>query len=513
MPSRPERVREAVLVLGIAIGTGWGCRAEPSAVQDAPIRAVIRLGETDGPTNRRLLGSNIQWVDRGDELLNADGTDFDPEMLELVTALGPTVLRYPGGSLTDTFDWRAGTGPARDRRSNERFGSRERQTVLFGTDELLRLCQRLGAEPLITVNAATGSPEAAADWVRAVNGASGTSGRVHYWEIGNEPYLREDARPEVAVAPSTYADRANRFIRAMRGVDPTISIGVPFRRDRLGTMPAVTFPGFADTVTDRVNERFDFVSLHNAYLPFVVARDAEYTEDELFRASMAAYRVVEEDLGATRRLLDRRDADTAIPFAITEYNAMYSLSGSYDDFGPTLGGALYVADLLRLLASRDDILMANYWSLSGNGRFGAVSNQGIVRPAYEVLRAYNEILRGQRLATVVGGPTFDSPAIGAVPAMSGVPSIVVTATSDGDHRRVIVINKAAGEPADVTVDTGAGGLVRAGVARELWDSRIFAPAHERGTVRWRDIAATTTGSSVRVVMAPHSLLWLDLEVR
>lgn len=501
-----------MLAVGVATA-GSGCRVEPAAVQDSAVRAVIRLGDPVGPVNRRVLGNNIQWVDRGDELLTADGTAFDPRMLELVSALGPTVLRYPGGSLTDTFDWRAGSGPVRNRRSNERFGSRERQTVLFGTEELLELCQRIGAEPLITVNTATGSAEAAADWVRAVNRANGAPGGVHYWEIGNEPYLREDVRPEVAVEPPTYAERANHFIRAMREADPAIAIGVPLRRDLLGNLPAVTFPGFAEIVTSRVRERFDFVSLHNAYLPFIVDREAEFADDELFRASMAAYLVVEEDLRATRMLLDRRDDERAIPFAITEYSALYSLNGRFDDFGPTLGGALYVADLLRVLASRDDVLMANYWSLSGNGHFGAVSNRGALRPAYEVLRAYSEVLRGQRLEVIVGGPTFDAPAVGAVPATSGVPTIAVIATSEADRRRILVINKATDEPADLTIDTGAGGLVHAGVARELWDARIFAPSHQSGAIRWRQVGATTTGSSVRVLMAPHSLLWLELEVR
>lgn len=513
MPSKRDRMSRWALACCITLATTVaGCRAERVAAQAEPVTAVIRLGDPIGPVNRRVLGSNIQWVDRGDELLNADGTSFDPRMLELVTALGPTVLRYPGGSLTDVFDWRAGSGPVADRRTSERFGSRDRQTVLFGTEELLRLCLRVGAEPLITVNTATSSAQAAADWVRAVN-RGGAIRPVRYWEIGNEPYLREDVRPDVAVPPETYAERANGFIRAMREVDPTISIGLPLRRDRLGTLPAVAFPGFADLVLDRVRERFDFVSLHNAYLPFVIDGDAEYTDEQLLRASMAAYRVVEDDLSATRLLLDQRDDTALIPFAITEYNAIFSLNGRYDDFGPTLGGALFVADMIRLFASRDDVLMANYWSLTGNGRFGAVSNRGARRPTYEVLRAYNEVLRGQRLDTTVTGPTFDTMAVGAVPAMAGVPSIAATATSEAGHLRLIVINKSATQRVRITVETGTPRRVRAGVARELSDARTFAASHETGALSWREVGATMTGSSVDVSVAPHALLWLDLETR
>jgi hypothetical protein len=60
-----------------------------------------------------------------------------------------------------------------------------------------------------------------------------------------------------------------------------------------------------------------------------------------------------------------------------------------------------VADLLRVLAVRDDILMANFWSLTGNWLFGTVSNGRQLRPAYQVLAAYAKILRGRQLTLEV----------------------------------------------------------------------------------------------------------------
>src|SRR5262249_4673875 len=189
---------------------------------------------------------NVQWIDRGDGLLSSDGSHFDPEMLKLVEDLGPTVVRYPGGSLTDTFNWRSGTGPTAARGTSENFFSRQRQPVLFGIAELLALSEHLGAQVLISVNTATGSAQDAADWVRAMNRPGGRAAvrPVRYWEIGNEPYLREDIQQELTVPPQVFADRANVFIKAMREVDENIVIGIPLRRDRLGTLPAVAFPGF-----------------------------------------------------------------------------------------------------------------------------------------------------------------------------------------------------------------------------------------------------------------------------
>ena len=93
-------------------------------------------------------------VDWSYGLLSQDGSEFDRQMLDLVEEIEPTVLRYPGGSLTDTFDWRSGSGPIRARGTSEHYFTRQRQRVLFGTAEFLELCGRLGAEPLHCRNCA-----------------------------------------------------------------------------------------------------------------------------------------------------------------------------------------------------------------------------------------------------------------------------------------------------------------------------------------------------------------------
>src|SRR5262249_58143214 len=101
-------------------------------------------------------------------------------------------------------------------------------------------------------------------------------------------------------------------------------------------------------------------------------------------------------------------------------NAVYTLGGPFDDDVASLGGAMYVADVLRTLAARQDILMANYWSMTGNGPFGAVSNRKQLRPAYQVLTAYSAIMHGRLVDLQIDGPAFDAPAVGAVPATRSV---------------------------------------------------------------------------------------------
>ena len=68
----------------------------------------------------------------------------------------------------------------------------------FGTDEFMRFCELTGADPILTVNVATGTPEEFLDWYEYVNGPTNTKYgalraengheepyNVRFWGIGN----------------------------------------------------------------------------------------------------------------------------------------------------------------------------------------------------------------------------------------------------------------------------------------------------------------------------------------
>ncbi len=536
----PAARRRVVAALGLAASlVAGGCAG--TAVGEVTVRAPafdarVRLLEPTGPVNRAVLGSNIQWVDGGDRLLEPGTTRLSPQAVALVEELGPTILRYPGGSQGDTYRWQLGVGPLSQRGEEELYFARGRtQRVLFGTPELLELSERIGAEPLITVNATTGSAEDAAAWVRAVNrtgvpDAHGDTIRrpVRYWEIDNEPYLKQDARPELAMTAREYARRATAFIRAMRAEDPSIVIGVPLRSDTVGAiMLEQQTPGFAATVLSEVQGRIDYVALHNTYFPFLWNPAESISDAELFRATMGAARVVERDFEHTRGLLRRHRPGEEVRLAVTEFSSLFALGGERDGYIATLGGALYVADLLRLFATTPDLLLANHWSLSDNWYFGAISAQLPMssrmerRPVFHVLSAYGDVLRGAMLATEVESPTFDAPAAGLLPAQAGVPRVAVVATRDTAGSqvvlRVLLLNRDAQSPARLELHGPAGELSSL-VRRELADSIIFDVARARRSVQWRtvdDAGGDERSFPLRLELPPHSLTWIEarLEAR
>ena len=495
----------------------------PTVVGD-PYSATITFERGQGrPVNRLVLGTNFQWADRGDQLMQPGSTSFEPQMLKRLFELGPTAIRYPGGSQGDTYHWKQGVGPLNQRQGNELFYQHKKtEPILYGTEEFLRLVETLGAEPIRTVNLASGTPDEAADWVRATNvtrfrkPSGALLPKVRYWEIDNEPYLKQDGRPEFYISASEYARNANAAIKAMRAVDGNILLGIPLRSDTLGTisLPQQT-PRFAETVLREVSAPFDFVSLHNAYFPFIWNAKARDSDEDVFRALMAAPRVVEADMAHVRTLLSRLKPGRRIGISVTEYNALFSFGGARDGYIATLGAALYVADLLRLFEETDDLVMANHWSGASNWYFGAISNQlpssrePEPRPAFHVFRAYDEILRGRLQRISVSAPTFSSKEIGLVPAMTATPVLTALATIEGVTRRMIVINKDPTRPVDLTI-AGLGNGVTSINVRQLSGDALFDVGNARKNIAWRPVDSHSVTFPLALRLPPHSIGWIEI---
>jgi alpha-N-arabinofuranosidase len=103
-----------------------------------------------------------------------------------------------------------------------------------GPDEFLTLCELLGVDAFISANAGFGDVHSAADLVEYVNGAATTpmgklraaNGhpapyKVKWWGIGNEMYGPWQFGH---MALKQYVIKHNMFAKAMRAVDPTITL-------------------------------------------------------------------------------------------------------------------------------------------------------------------------------------------------------------------------------------------------------------------------------------------------
>ncbi len=142
---------------------------------------------------------------------------FDPPnhltTIALLQEMGTTVVRMPGGSLSDEYHWG----------SNTTLSNTWQWAASF--NEMARVTTNVGAQAFIVVNYGSGTPEEAAGWVRHANVTNQLG--FKYWEIGNECYGTwehdTNALPNHAY---TYALRASNYIAQMKAADPTIKIGV-----------------------------------------------------------------------------------------------------------------------------------------------------------------------------------------------------------------------------------------------------------------------------------------------
>lgn len=414
-------------------------------------QARISLGTEEGrPANRNLLGNNVQWVDQGDGLVDQHGA-LNRSRIKPFEPHGIPALRFPGGSLSDSYHWKDGVGGVSKRPTGRDLSNRQKPNV-FGTDEFLQLARHLGAMPVITANVASGTADEAAAWVRYSKEAAESRGlaKVRFWEIGNEPYLKEAQRPDLALAPQAFIRRFNTFAAAMRSADPSIKIGLPLRTDQINGVPVSAYPGYNQTVLTGLSVPIDFAALHY-YFPF--ANDKAYSDTDLYWATMAAPEVMRQDLVRTRTEIVRH-LKTDIPIAITEYNALFTLGRpATDGHINTLGAALLIADMLRVFAETPGIIFANYWSMSGNWHFGMTGPDATPRPSYHVYTLYSSLLQGHHLPAKVESPTFDCRSVGLIPTTTGLPLVTAIATRHHRTTRLLVINKSLTDTAEIEIDT------------------------------------------------------------
>jgi alpha-N-arabinofuranosidase len=188
------------------------------------------------------------------------------DLLGALRDLGPTFIRWPGGSFASTYQWTEGIGryAARGYHPNTFWGGYS-DYYGFGTDEFLGLCRKLNAEPLIVLPAPGGQPDQvdyAMNWVHYLNDLSDTKwGRfratnghpepygVRFFQIDNEPMNN-------GFTPESYAALVNLYGSRLRKIAPEARI-VACGQKRSNDME------WSEKVIDLAGENFDILGCHN----------------------------------------------------------------------------------------------------------------------------------------------------------------------------------------------------------------------------------------------------------
>src|SRR5918993_131337 len=199
-----------------AVCTGRSPRAASAATLSACLLAVmIMTPPRTSAQSAEAFGAELTI--RADQ---PQGTINRNDVVAALKNLSIPVIRWPGGCFADEYHWRDGVGPRaqRPKRLNTSWGGVV-ETNAFGTHEFLDFCEMIGADPYISGNVGSGTPQEMMDWVEYMTADSDSElanlrrrhGREKPWKIpyfgvGNESWgCGGNMRPEY------YADEYPRL--------------------------------------------------------------------------------------------------------------------------------------------------------------------------------------------------------------------------------------------------------------------------------------------------------------
>jgi hypothetical protein len=401
----------AAIVIGACAsdGSGSGALGEatepPADGEERALRDTLSISATGAiPFDQRLLGTNVPaWL--GPERLS------DPEFVEATLESGTTLIRMPGGSWSNAYDFNAcelsddaGCSWTWAARPTD-FANYLRATGLPGiwTVSINQSAQH-SAAAVAFFNGEVGDQTPIGvdrygfDWdtvdtwasLRAAGG-NREPVRIDLWEIGNEVYGGKAALAGDECASfgwewvwtcsgTAYVegdDNHDGYLairRAMLAVDDTIEIGA------VGVPDPAAWSNWGNEVLDAVGDEIDFYIVHN------------YGFDSSPDPSAALTRP-REIWPSVFRGLDRRLGD--VPIAVTEYNLVSVNDGDTEQSMTRVMNAFYLADTIGQLALLGGSI-ANQWNLAGGvaesgTNYGLidVDNDNAPTPQYEAMRTWS----------------------------------------------------------------------------------------------------------------------------
>lgn len=189
----------------------------------APAKIDILLEEPIGTIPPELYSHFVEhlggvvydgiWVGENSKIPNVGG--IRKSIIDAMKRIKPGAIRWPGGCFADSYNWRDGVGPRKDRPRRPNFwvdapewpkdapsGPWKFETNQFGTDDFLRFCQLTGAQPYLAANLRSLTARDFYEWIDYCNSPTGSTTladaraatgqrepyKVRFWGVGNESW-------------------------------------------------------------------------------------------------------------------------------------------------------------------------------------------------------------------------------------------------------------------------------------------------------------------------------------
>jgi len=426
------------------------------------------------------------WVGEDSTIPNVQGLRTD--VVDALKSIHPPVIRWPGGCFADAYHWKDGIGPVdhRPRRRNIWWGGEDANT--FGTDEFMRLCQRIAAKPYICVNVGSGSPEEARSWVeyctyageseyarlRAKNGHPQPYS-VQYWGIGNETWGCGGCFDPVAYAWE-YRKFAT-YIKGRRRADPSLQLIACGHTGRDWNLR------FLEALKDHLM-LLDHLSIHYYFdgrrQPF--GGDVDFTEEEYWNL-LRDVQQLEYQIQQTINVVDFfAEQRKTIGIVIDEWGTWYPQAtvdaGLYQQ--NTLRDAILAAVVLNLFNKYSHRLVMANLAQTVNVLQSLCLTRGekmIMTPTYHVFDLYQHHMANHALRVDVQSPIIKEPSPAPSPRKrKPLHAVDASASLSTDGKRLVitVVNQSMDEDVETEICLIGGKAVEKGEVRMLTAKHVRA---------------------------------------
>jgi alpha-N-arabinofuranosidase len=415
--------------------------------------AVVDLEDVLGEINPKVYGHFVEHLENCvyGGIFTPDGSEMNEDVVELVKALKPPLIRYPGGNFASGYHWEEGIGPKDQRPAHEDKAWHTLDANQVGTDEFMAFCEAVDTEPFLVINDGSGTPEEAARWVaycndppeteqgsrRAANGHPEPY-NVNLWGLGNEVWGDWQIGHTDA---DGYVERIKPFIAAMRAADPEIKL-VAVGMDMQPGDPRGA-EEWNRAVLKGIGDQIDYLSFH-VYQPDETGYREQYDEKELYHSLISAPYSTEDAIRRMADLIKKLVPDRQIGVALDEYNVKLPPepgARSMHDLTYTQRDGLYVAGMLNAFHRQCETLQIANIALLVNTLpliVKPADQPAYATPLYFPYKLYSQ-MEPEVLSAAYWSPVFHAEGLGEnIVSRNQVPYIEFTATRSRNHERIVL---------------------------------------------------------------------------
>lgn len=525
-----------------------------------------------GKINKNIFGGLLEHygkiiydgvVDYNNSKADQDG--FRSDVLDAFKTINTSILRWPGGNFASGYHWEDGVGSVNERPVRYDLEWQVEESNRFGTDEFIKFCRKIKAEPYICVNAGSGTAEEAAHWVEYCNlkgnsyyarlrekkGNANPYG-IKYWGIGNELYGRgQIGRKDIG----QYIDCVKEFSKLMKKVDPTIKLIVVGLEKTEWNFRLVKEAG----------EYFDYISVHSYHIGNVpksyeeIAALSILTSEQLYEMKCsidaASYYIKDRkrkpvgiafdewnlrewkhekfiewltlayDYNTENRELKSKNSVIAGKEGIKSRDEMIDFVTrkrieDNDNSAIIMADAIYTACVFNTIFRMCERVTLCGFSpmINGKGLFSSLNDTIINRPTYYVFQLYSNYLGDITLDTFVDTSSsniyIDSPVYNTNKYIN-IPDIDAIASYSEDRNKLYlaVVNR-NGEKAEKCSVQINNFVIKAAKIHEICSSgsECFNDLYKSDEVYLRDTVLEIDGNNFIYDFLPHSVSILELDI-